>query len=204
MDHVATNDGVVFTTFEVFYNIDIQTLFLIFKKEQKTEDDDYSSPYFPTFPRGCINLDCAKTNIAFKAKEIITPDKFSELTHSSVISAERYFYSLYGINHYQDVKNYEEKMSAHINAVHKNWGLLREKLMKSIRISRASCYIKPLLVQCATAVVKSVKHPEIRNRYLRLKKRHGQESLIIQYFAAFLTTVEASTFNSLAICLVVR
>ncbi len=32
---------------------------------------------------------------------------------------------------------------------------------KSVRISRAGCYIKPLLVQCATAVVKSKKHPEI-------------------------------------------
>lgn len=37
---------------------------------------------------------------------------------------------------------------------------------KSVRISRAGCYIKPLLVQCATAVVRSEKHPEIRNRYL--------------------------------------
>ncbi|KEF36345.1 transposase [Schinkia azotoformans MEV2011] len=36
---------------------------------------------------------------------------------------------------------------------------------KSVRISRAGCYIKPLLVQCATSVVKSEKHPEIRNRY---------------------------------------
>lgn len=40
---------------------------------------------------------------------------------------------------------------------------------KSVRISRAGCYIKPLLVQCATAVVKSEKHPEIRTRYLKLK-----------------------------------
>ena len=30
---------------------------------------------------------------------------------------------------------------------------------KSVRISRAGCYIKPLLVQCATAPVKSAKHP---------------------------------------------
>lgn len=42
---------------------------------------------------------------------------------------------------------------------------------KSVRISRAGCYINPFLVQCATAVVKSEKHPEIRNRYLRLKNR---------------------------------
>ena len=40
---------------------------------------------------------------------------------------------------------------------------------KSARVSRAGIYIKPLLVQCDTAVVKSDKHPEIRNRYLRIK-----------------------------------
>ncbi|MCP3775495.1 IS110 family transposase [Paenibacillus sp. MZ04-78.2] len=37
---------------------------------------------------------------------------------------------------------------------------------KSVRISRSGIYIKPLLVQCATAVVKSEKYPQIRNRYL--------------------------------------
>jgi len=50
---------------------------------------------------------------------------------------------------------------------------------KSVRVSKAGCYIKPLLVQCATAVIKSVKHPEIRNRYLRLKKRRGHKKAII-------------------------
>ena len=50
---------------------------------------------------------------------------------------------------------------------------------KSVRVSKAGCYIKPLLVQCATAVVKSEKHPEIRNRYLRLKKRRGHKKAII-------------------------
>lgn len=50
---------------------------------------------------------------------------------------------------------------------------------KSVRVSKAGCFIKPLLVQCATAVVKSVKHPEIRNRYLRLKKRRGHKKAII-------------------------
>jgi transposase len=34
---------------------------------------------------------------------------------------------------------------------------------KSVRVSKAGCYIKPLLVQCANSVVKSEKHPEIRN-----------------------------------------
>ncbi len=60
---------------------------------------------------------------------------------------------------------------------------------KSVRISRAGCYIKPLMVQCATAVVKSEKHPEIRNRYLRLKKRRGHKRVIIAIARMLLTAI---------------
>jgi hypothetical protein len=60
---------------------------------------------------------------------------------------------------------------------------------KSVRISRAGCYIKPLLVQCATAVVKSEKHPEIRNRYLRIKKRRGHKRAIIAIARMILTAI---------------
>jgi transposase len=50
---------------------------------------------------------------------------------------------------------------------------------KSVRISRAGVYIKPLLVQCANAVVTSEKHPEIRNRYLSIRRRRGHKRAII-------------------------
>lgn len=50
---------------------------------------------------------------------------------------------------------------------------------KTTRISRSGAYIKPLLVQCANAAVKSDKYPEIRNRYLKLKKRRGHKKAII-------------------------
>jgi len=60
---------------------------------------------------------------------------------------------------------------------------------KSVRISRAGCYIKPLLVQCSTAVVKSEKHPEIRNRYLKLKKRRGHKRAIIAIARMLLTAI---------------
>jgi hypothetical protein len=60
---------------------------------------------------------------------------------------------------------------------------------KSVRISKAGCYIKPLLVQCANAVVKSEKHPEIRNRYLRLKKRRGHKRAIIAIARMLLTAI---------------
>ena len=60
---------------------------------------------------------------------------------------------------------------------------------KSVRVSKAGCYIKPLLVQCANAVVKSNKHPEIRNRYLRLKKRRGHKKAIIAIARMLLTAL---------------
>ena len=50
---------------------------------------------------------------------------------------------------------------------------------KSVRVSKAGCYIKSLPVQCANAVVTGKKHLEIRNRYLSLKKRRGHKKAII-------------------------
>ena len=60
---------------------------------------------------------------------------------------------------------------------------------KSVWVSRNGCYIKPLLVQCANAVVTSKKHPEIRNRYLRLKKRRGHKKAIIAIARMLLTAL---------------
>jgi len=60
---------------------------------------------------------------------------------------------------------------------------------KSVRVSKAGCFIKPLLVQCANAVVKSEKHPEIRNRYLRLRKRRGHKKAIIAIARMLLTAL---------------
>jgi transposase len=44
-------------------------------------------------------------------------------------------------------------------------------------------------VQCATAVVKSEKHPEIRNRYLKLKKRRDHKRAIIAIARMLLTAI---------------
>jgi transposase len=60
---------------------------------------------------------------------------------------------------------------------------------KSVRISRAGVYIKPLLVQCANAVVTSEKHPEIRNRYLSIKRRRGHKRAIIAITRMMLTAI---------------
>ena len=60
---------------------------------------------------------------------------------------------------------------------------------KSVRVSKAGCYIKPLLVQCANAAIKSKKHPEIRDRYLRIKKRRGHKKAIIAIARMLLTAL---------------
>jgi transposase len=60
---------------------------------------------------------------------------------------------------------------------------------KSVRVSKAGCYIKPLLVQCANSVVKSDKHPEIRNRFLSIKKRRGHKKAIIAIARMLLTAI---------------
>ena len=60
---------------------------------------------------------------------------------------------------------------------------------KTTRINRAGAYIKPLLVQCANAVVTSKKHPEIRNRFLALKKRRGHKKALIAISRMFLTAI---------------
>lgn len=49
----------------------------------------------------------------------------------------------------------------------------------STRISKGGHYLKPFLVQIANAVVKSEKHPELRNKYLKLKKVSGHQKAII-------------------------
>lgn len=51
--------------------------------------------------------------------------------------------------------------------------------VKRSRISRAGTYLKPLLVQVANALVRSKDHPEIVERYRRLKARRGHQKAII-------------------------
>ena len=60
---------------------------------------------------------------------------------------------------------------------------------KTTRITRAGAYIKPLLVQCANAAIASKKHPEVRNRYLALKKRRGHKKAIIAISRMLLTAI---------------
>ena len=61
--------------------------------------------------------------------------------------------------------------------------------IKSTRISRAGSYFKPVLVQVANALIKSRKHPEITNRYRRIKARRGHKKAIIAICRMLLTAI---------------
>lgn len=50
---------------------------------------------------------------------------------------------------------------------------------KSVRVSRAGVYIKPLLVQCANAAIKSKKCTYFKAHYDQIKKRRGHKKAII-------------------------
>lgn len=60
---------------------------------------------------------------------------------------------------------------------------------KSVRITRAGVYLKPALVQCAHAAVKSTASPYYKNKYERIAKRRGKKRAIIAIARMILTAV---------------
>ena len=53
------------------------------------------------------------------------------------------------------------------------------KKKKSIRVSKAGRFLKPLLVQCALAAIKDKKNRYFAIKYQRIKKRRGHKRAII-------------------------
>ena len=50
---------------------------------------------------------------------------------------------------------------------------------KSVRIAKAGAYLKPLMVQCALAAIKSKKEPYFSIKYNQIRKRRGHKKAII-------------------------
>ena len=63
------------------------------------------------------------------------------------------------------------------------------KHIKSTRISHAGSNLKPLLVQVAHALIGTDKHPEIRERYRRIKSHRGHNKAIIAVCKMLLTAI---------------
>ena len=60
---------------------------------------------------------------------------------------------------------------------------------KSVRISKAGQFIKPLLVQCALSAIKSKKQPYFAVKYQKLKRRRGHKKAIIAIARMMLTCI---------------
>jgi len=60
---------------------------------------------------------------------------------------------------------------------------------KSTRIGKGNKWLKPVLIQCANAAVNDKKHPEIREKYLALKKRRGYGKAIVAIAKRIMTAV---------------
>lgn len=60
---------------------------------------------------------------------------------------------------------------------------------KSVHISRAGAYLKPLLVQCANAAIKDKSCPYFKHRYESIKKRRGHKRAIIAIARMLLTCI---------------
>ena len=63
------------------------------------------------------------------------------------------------------------------------------KKKKSVRITKAGIYIKPLLVQCALCAIRDKSCPYIKARYESLKRRRGHKKAIIAIAILLLTSI---------------
>jgi len=60
---------------------------------------------------------------------------------------------------------------------------------KSTRIGKGNAWLKPVVIQCANAAIKDKKHPEMREKYLALKKRRGHGKAIVAIAKRLMTAV---------------
>lgn len=67
---------------------------------------------------------------------------------------------------------------------------------KSTRCSKAGQYLKPLLIQCALAAVKSKKNPYYAIKYKRLAKRRGRKKAVIAIARMMLTSIYHMILNN--------
>ena len=63
------------------------------------------------------------------------------------------------------------------------------KKKKSVKITKAGVYIKPLLVRCALCAIKDKSCPYIKARYESLKRRRGHKKAIIATARLLLTVI---------------
>jgi hypothetical protein len=60
---------------------------------------------------------------------------------------------------------------------------------KSTRIGKGNSWLKPVIVQCALSAIKDKNHPEIREKYLAIKKRRGHGKAIVAIAKRLMTAI---------------
>jgi transposase len=60
---------------------------------------------------------------------------------------------------------------------------------KTTKIGKGNTWLKPVIVQCANAAIKDKKHPEMREKYLALKKRRGHGKALVAIAKRLMTAV---------------
>jgi transposase len=60
---------------------------------------------------------------------------------------------------------------------------------KSTRIGKGNTWLKPVIVQCANAAILDKKHPEMRDKYLAIKKRRGHGKALIAISKRLMTAI---------------
>jgi transposase len=60
---------------------------------------------------------------------------------------------------------------------------------KSTRIGKGNTWLKPVIIQCANAAINDKKHPEMREKYLALKKRRGHGKAIVAIGKRLMTAI---------------
>lgn len=60
---------------------------------------------------------------------------------------------------------------------------------KSVKISKAGAYLKPMMIQCALAAIRSKKEPYFAFKYSRLKHRRGHKKAIIAIARMMMTCI---------------
>jgi len=60
---------------------------------------------------------------------------------------------------------------------------------KSTRIGKGNTWLKPVIIQCANAAIKDKHFPEIREKYLALKKRRGHGKALVAIAKRLMTAI---------------
>ena len=59
----------------------------------------------------------------------------------------------------------------------------------STRIGKGNAWLKPIMIQCALSAVNDKKYPELREKYLALKKRRGHGKAIVAIAKRLMTAI---------------